>query len=108
MMTIKMQRFLRTAFTAGLVLSALSLPAAHADSSDIPENPMVDPQGPPMTSTGLNRAQETTVFQNLGAFVFSSTGSQHPGNCHLAPMSHQHFFCSIASEIHYAMYPDQR
>ena len=98
------QRFLKISLSAGLALSAVSTPTADAVSSNIPENPMVDPQGPALTSTDLNRAQETTLIQGVGHFVFSSIGTQSPGNCHLVPMSHQQVFCTIATGIHYTFF----
>lgn len=99
------KRFLIATCVAALTLTA---PVANAASSQIPENPMVDPQGPPMTSTGLNRAQETTMFQNLGQVALFSTGTTSPGNCHAVQLSHQFVFCTIVSEIHFAMYPHHR
>ena len=98
------QRFLKISLVAGLALSAVSAPAAHAVSSNIPENPMVDPQGAPMTSLDLNRAQETSMIQGLGHFVFSSIGTRSPGNCDQVPLSHQQVFCTIATGIHYTFF----
>ncbi|WP_080794206.1 hypothetical protein [Corynebacterium pacaense] len=73
--------------TAGCAIAiAVAAPAASADtSSHIPSNPMVD--GPPMTSTGLDRGQETTLLSELFRFRESVVGTQEWVNCATLPLA---------------------
>ncbi|WP_096455508.1 hypothetical protein [Corynebacterium suranareeae] len=100
------KKYLSTIAAMTIASTALFAPSAGANtlSSKFPENDMVDPSLPTMTSTGLNRSQETVLLQGLFGAVILSTGSPVVGECQHVPLSHQQLICPLATELHYAIF----
>ncbi|ANE05303.1 hypothetical protein [Corynebacterium crudilactis] len=98
------KKYLSTIAAATIAGSVLFAPTAQAASSNFPANDMVDPAGPTMTSTGLNRAQETVLLQGFFGAVILSTGTPYVGECHTVTLSHQQLLCPIATDLHYQIY----
>lgn len=100
------KKYLSTITAVTIASAVLFAPSAQANtiSSHFPEHDMVDPYGPTMTSTGLNRSQETVMFHGLFGAIVLSTGSPVVGDCQHVPLSHQQVICPLTTELHYAIY----